>query len=221
MGRVPSGRNGTRVSRSGADDEITATPDHPSQQHPGHVQREITGASPVRGAALEQLGCGITVATLPLRASTHGSRPTRTRPRADSATRHARRRSNAIDLKPALPNNMRRGSIFVLPHLLGARRVGVVRLGSSDDGRHSSPVPSDTLATGGRQGSQQRTSPAADALEVRRTFVASRLSAVYLAAAYAQVVPRHRRRMGLTEIRQSPFAEAAEKRTAGEGRGNS
>ncbi len=92
---------------------------------------------------------------------------------------------------------------------------------SADDGRHSSPVPSDTLATGGQQGNQQRTSPAADALEVRRTFVASRLSAVYLAAAYAQVVPRHRRRMGLTEIRQSPFAEAAEKRTAGEGRGNS
>jgi hypothetical protein len=47
-------------------------------------------------------------------------------------------------------------------------------------------------------------------------FVASRLSTVYLAAAYAQVVPRYRRRMGLTEIRQSPFAEAAEKLTAGE-----
>jgi hypothetical protein len=92
---------------------------------------------------------------------------------------------------------------------------------SADDGRHSPPVPSDTLATGGQQGNQRRTSPAADALEIRRTFVASRLSAVYLAAAYAQVVPRHRRRMGLTEIRQSPFAEAAEKRTAGEGRGNS
>ena len=92
---------------------------------------------------------------------------------------------------------------------------------SADDGRHSSPVPGDTLATGGQPGNQPRTSPAADALEVRRTFVASRLSGVFLAAAYAQVVPRHRRRMGLTEIRQSPFAEAAEKRTAGEGRGNS
>jgi hypothetical protein len=101
-----------------------------------------------------------------------------------------------------------------------ARRRPRVHL-SADDGRHSSPVPSDTLATGGQPGDQQRTSPAADALEVRRTFVASRLSAVYLAAAYAQVVPRHRRRMGLTEIRQSPFAEAAEKRTAREGRGNS
>src|SRR6266511_2284761 len=44
----------------------------------------------------------------------------------------------------------------------------------------------------GQQGNQQRTSPAADALEVRRTFVASRLSAVYLAAAYPQVVPRYR-----------------------------
>ena len=76
---------------------------------------------------------------------------------------------------------------------------------SADDGRHSSPVPSDTLATGGQQGNQQRTSPAADALEIRRTFVASRLSAVFLAAAYAQVVPRHRRRMGLTDIRQSPL----------------
>ncbi len=76
---------------------------------------------------------------------------------------------------------------------------------SADDGRHSSPVPSDTLATRGQQGNQQRTSPAADALEVRRTFVASRLSAVYLAAAYAQVVPRHRHRMGLTETCQSPL----------------
>ncbi len=90
---------------------------------------------------------------------------------------------------------------------------------SADYGRHSSPVPSDTLATGGQPGNQQRTSPAADALEVRRTFVASRLSAVYLAAAYPQVVPRYRHRMGLTEVRQAPLAEATGKRAVGEGRG--
>jgi len=98
------------------------------------------------------------------------------------------------------------------------RRRPRVRL-SADNDRHASPVPSDALATGGQPGNPRRTS-ATEALEVRRTFVASRLSAVYLAAAYAQVVPRHRRRMGLTEMRQSPVAEATGTRAAGEGRGN-
>src|SRR5450759_5813340 len=89
---------------------------------------------------------------------------------------------------------------------------------SADDGRQSSPVPSDALAAGVEQGSQRRTSDA-EVLQVRRTFVASRLSAAYLAAAYADVVPRQRRRMGLIEVDKAPFAEAPAKRAVGEGRG--
>jgi hypothetical protein len=89
---------------------------------------------------------------------------------------------------------------------------------SADDGRQSSPVPSDALAAGGHQGDQRRML-ASEALEVRRTFVVSRLSAAHLAAAYAQIVPRHRRRLDVTEVRQAPFAEAAGKHAAGESRG--
>ena len=88
----------------------------------------------------------------------------------------------------------------------------------ADVGRQSSPVPSDALAAGKEQGDRRRTSDA-EVLEVRRTFVASRLNAAYLAAAYAQVVPRHRRRMGVTEVHEAPFDERTRKRAAGEGRG--
>jgi hypothetical protein len=90
----------------------------------------------------------------------------------------------------------------------------------ADDGRQSSPVPSDALAEEGERDARRRTSArCAEVLEVRRTFIVSRLSAVYLAAAYAQVVPRHRRRMSHTEVHEAPFAEATEKRAVGEGRG--
>src|ERR1700730_7985978 len=76
----------------------------------------------------------------------------------------------------------------------------------ADDGRQSSPVPSDALAAEGERDDRRRTSARrAEVLEVRRTFVVSRLSATYLAAAYAQVVPRHRRRMGHTEVHETPF----------------
>ena len=40
-------------------------------------------------------------------------------------------------------------------------------------------------------------------LQVRRTFVTSRLSTAYLAAAYAQVVPGHWRRMGMADANQA------------------
>lgn len=56
-------------------------------------------------------------------------------------------------------------------------------------------------------------------LEVRRTFVSSRLSAVYLAAAYAQVVPTYRRRTRLTDGYKVPIDEVTWQRAAGEGRG--
>ncbi len=69
---------------------------------------------------------------------------------------------------------------------------------------------------GGQPGGQRRTSEAA-VLEVRRTFVTSRLSPAYLAAAYAQVVPGHRRRMGRTEANTAPSAETTGRRAAGEG----
>lgn len=78
----------------------------------------------------------------------------------------------------------------------------------ADDGRQSSPVPSHTVAAEGEREDRRKTSGRGEVLlEVRRTFVASRLSAAYLAAAYAQVVPRHRRRMGHTEVREAPFVE--------------
>ncbi len=91
----------------------------------------------------------------------------------------------------------------------------------ADDGRQSSPVPSYALAAEGEWGDRRKTSTGRGEvlLEVRRTFVASRLSAAYLAAAYAQVVPRHRRRMGHPEVREAPFVEATGQRAAGEGRG--
>jgi hypothetical protein len=82
------------------------------------------------------------------------------------------------------------------------------------------PVPSDALAAEGERDDRRRTSVRrAEVLEVRRTFVVSRLSAAYLASAYAQVVPRRRRRMGHTEVHEAPFAEATETHAVGEGRG--
>jgi hypothetical protein len=90
----------------------------------------------------------------------------------------------------------------------------------ADAGGQSSPVPSDALAAEGERDDRRRTSVRrAEVLEVRRTFVVSRLSAAYLASAYAQVVPRHRRRMARTVVREAPFAEATETRAVGEGRG--
>ena len=81
-------------------------------------------------------------------------------------------------------------------------------------------VPSHALAAEGEREDRRKTSTGRGEvlLEVRRTFVAGRLSAAYLAAAYAQVVPRHRRRMGHPEVREAPF-EATGQRAAGEGRG--
>jgi hypothetical protein len=100
------------------------------------------------------------------------------------------------------------------------RRPTRAQLLLADDGRQSSPVPSDALAAEGERGDRRRSSARhTEVLEVRRTFVASRLSAAYLAAAYADVVPRHRRRMGLIEVDKAPFAEAPPKRAVGEGRG--
>jgi hypothetical protein len=91
---------------------------------------------------------------------------------------------------------------------------------SAHRGRQSlaSAVSSDALAIGSHRGRQTRTAGAV-VLEVRRTFVPSRLSAAYLAAAYAQVVPGHRRRTGVTEAPKVPLAEPTWRRAAGEGRG--
>src|SRR5437879_4416939 len=89
----------------------------------------------------------------------------------------------------------------------GSRRRPSAR--RSAHGRHSlaSAVPSDALAAGGDRGGKRRASAPA-VLQVRRTFVTSRLSTAYLAAAYAQVVPGHWRRMGMADANQAPIAEA-------------
>lgn len=52
-------------------------------------------------------------------------------------------------------------------------------------------------------------------LEVRRMFEPSRLSSAWLAAAYAQVVPRYQRRAGGAQRPVAPAAEAIRGRTAG------
>lgn len=55
-------------------------------------------------------------------------------------------------------------------------------------------MPSDVLA--GADGPDDRGTPAsAPVLEVRQTFEPNRLGAAYLAAAYAQIVPIHQRRV--------------------------
>jgi hypothetical protein len=80
----------------------------------------------------------------------------------------------------------------------------------------ASPMSTDALATSHCQGGQPRPADAA-VLEVRRTFVPNRLSAAYLAAAYAHVVPDHRRRTGATDALTAPLAEPPRWRAAGEG----
>jgi hypothetical protein len=81
-----------------------------------------------------------------------------------------------------------------------------------------SGVSSDGVAAGGNRRGHTGTT-AAVVLEVRRTFVSNRLSAVYLTAAYAQVVPTHRRRTSLNDRAKVPIPEVTWRRAVEEGRG--
>jgi hypothetical protein len=76
-------------------------------------------------------------------------------------------------------------------------------------------VPSDALA--GRSGAaDQRETSDAGVLEVRRTFEASRLGSASLAAAYAQVVPGHQRRVGVAAAASmAPAADARSPQAVG------
>jgi hypothetical protein len=64
-------------------------------------------------------------------------------------------------------------------------------------------VPSDALAGPSGAGDEPKTSDT-HALEVRRTFETNRLGAACLAAAYAQIVPRHQRRAGVKLVSRAP-----------------
>jgi hypothetical protein len=76
-------------------------------------------------------------------------------------------------------------------------------------------VPSDALA--GRSGAvDQRKTSDARVLDVRRTFEASRLGSASLAAAYAQVVPGHQRRVGAAPASTAaPAADAHSPKAVG------
>jgi hypothetical protein len=82
----------------------------------------------------------------------------------------------------------------------------------------ASRVSSDAVDAGGNRHGHTGTA-AAVVLEVRRTFVSNRLSAGYLAAAYAQVIPTHQRRTRLADRAQVPIAEVTWRRAVEEGRG--
>jgi hypothetical protein len=91
---------------------------------------------------------------------------------------------------------------------------------SARRGQHwlASPVSTDALATDNHRRGHTTTMEAV-VLEIRRTFVPSRLSATYLAAAYAQVVPDRRRRTGVSHAAEAPKSDTSWRRAVGEGGG--
>lgn len=97
-----------------------------------------------------------------------------------------------------------------------------LRVLPSSPGGHEPVVPSDELA-GTHAASDQATPAGTPVLEVRRTFEPGRLSAVYLAAAYARVVPIHQRRVRASDVAGSTAArlmdtDGAPLRASSEGR---
>jgi hypothetical protein len=112
-----------------------------------------------------------------------------------------------------------RGRTAVLPGMpgphAGSSRLKACLSSQRDRQALASRVSSDALAAGRDRRGHTRN---AAVLEVRRTFVTSRLSAAYLAAAYAQVAPTHRRPTRMTEGAKVPIAEVTWRRAAGEGR---
>ncbi len=88
--------------------------------------------------------------------------------------------------------------------------------------RHEPVVPTDELA-GTTRAADQGTTSGRSELEVRRTFEPGRLSATYLAAAYAQLVPVHQRRVRVSHVAESTAArvvapDGAPLRASSEGR---
>jgi hypothetical protein len=77
------------------------------------------------------------------------------------------------------------------------------------------PVPTDQVGERGR-GTRGRQASEAPVLEVRCVFETSRLGSACLAAAYAQVVPSHQRRVGREgQISSAPSVDARRPKAVG------